>query len=277
MLCLVFTISSFGVTAQQYSGLAANIPSWQEDFRKLKKSPALSKLEEIRARTAPDYFNNLYGAKSRYAKREGNTLRTAADCGNYVCSATPLPVTLISFKGERIDANHAGLTWETSSETNNAGFDIERSLTAAATFEKVGYVDGGGTISKEKSYAFSDLNSNENISYYRLKQLDYDGTFEYSRIIAVNGFKELLSLITVPNPGTQNNTFFQVSGNDSSGEIDLTILNVKGRIIYQNQRFKTKNDKKISLAGFPKLTSGLYVAKIISAGQQSTVSFVISE
>ncbi len=253
------------------------MPEWQTKFAKLKKTPVQEKVEEIQARTNPEYYDKLYGAKSVLVKHELAAMRTAVVCGKYVCGAGPLPVTLISFTGKRTDANHVGLTWETSSETNNAGFDIERSLTAAANFEKVGYVDGGGTVSTDKNYAFFDQNSSENISYYRLKQLDYDGTFEYSRIIAVNGFKELLSLITIPNPGTQNNTFFQVSGNDSSGEIDLTILDIKGQVLYKNQQFKVKSDRQISLARLPKLTAGLYVAKIISADQQSTTSFVIRD
>ncbi|WP_170983007.1 T9SS type A sorting domain-containing protein [Dyadobacter frigoris] len=88
---------------------------------------------------------------------------------------------------------------------------------------------------------------------------------------------QIFRTILIPNPGTQNNTFFQVSGNDSSGETDLTILDIKGQVLYQNQRLKVKTDKQISLAKFPKLTAGLYVAKIISAGQQSTASFVIRD
>lgn len=277
MIWLVLTVSLSGVYAQTSFYTVTKMPERKTEFAKLQKTAGQEKFEKIRALTTPEYYDRLYGAKSVLAKREGATLRTAVTCGNYVCSAAPLPVTLIFFKGERINASHVGLTWETSSETNNAGFDIERSLTAAVNFEKVGYVDGGGTVTKDKIYAFSDLNPSENISYYRLKQLDYDGAFEYSRIIGVNGFKELLSLITIPNPGTQNNTFFQVTGNDASGEIDLTILDIKGQVLYKNQRFKVKNDRQISLARLPKLTAGLYVAKIISADQQSTTSFVIRD
>ncbi|MEO6686736.1 MAG: T9SS type A sorting domain-containing protein, partial [Dyadobacter sp.] len=153
----------------------------------------------------------------------------------------------------------------------------ERSFTGAANFEKVGFVDGGGTSVKDKTYGFSDPNASENITYYRLKQLDYDGTFEYSRIVAVMGFKEILSFITIPNPGTQNSTFFQVKGNGVSGEVDLTILNIKGQIVYRNEHLKIKTDNQISLARLTKLAAGLYVAKIISADQQTTASFVIRD
>lgn len=277
MIWLVSAVSLSGVYAQTYLHPVTKVPEWKRKFAELKKTPVQEKVEEIQSRTTPEYYDKLYGAKSILAKHKSAAMRTAIACDKYICSAAPLPVTLISFKGERIDAKRVGLSWETSSETNNAGFDIERSLTAAANFEKIGYFDGGGTVSTDKNYAFFDPNPNENISYYRLKQLDYDGTFEYSRIIAVNGFKELLSLITIPNPGTQNNTFFQITGNDTSGEINLTILDIKGQIIYKNQRLKIKNDNQISLTRFPKLTSGLYVAKIISAGQQSTASFVIRD
>ncbi|WP_159467041.1 T9SS type A sorting domain-containing protein [Dyadobacter sp. 3J3] len=277
VLYLVFAISPFGVYAQTFSHSVMKIPEWKTNLVKLIKLPVQEKLEEIRARSTPEYYAKLYGVNGILAKREGVVLRTAEICGKYVCSVTPLPVNLISFKGERIDASRVGLTWETSSETNNAGFEIERSLTGTIDFEKVGFVDGGGTVAKNKTYAFSDLFSNENVTYYRLKQLDYDGSFEYSRIIAVNGFRELLTFITIPNPGTQNNTFFQIAGNDASGEIDLTILDSKGQVLYKNNRLKVRNDKQIALGRLPKLTAGLYIAKIICAGQQSTASFVIRE
>ncbi|MEO6687124.1 MAG: hypothetical protein ABIN24_14235, partial [Dyadobacter sp.] len=131
MMYLVLTIAPFGVYAQNSSHTVTKIPEWKTNLVESIKLPFQEKLEEIRARSTPGYYTKLYGINSIQSKREGLALRTAEVCGKYVCSVTPLPVTLISFKGDRTDANHAGLSWETSSETNNAGFEIERSFTGA--------------------------------------------------------------------------------------------------------------------------------------------------
>ena len=97
---------------------------------------------------------------------------------NYV----KLPVTLVSFEGKSAN-NQTKLAWKTTSETTNKGFEIERSADAR-TFEKIGFVDGNGDTRETKVYHFIDL-SPFATTYYRLKQLDYDGKSEYSKVIAV--------------------------------------------------------------------------------------------
>ncbi|PSL25143.1 T9SS type A sorting domain-containing protein [Dyadobacter jiangsuensis] len=106
-----------------------------------------------------------------------------------------LPVTLVKFDARRM-SNGNELTWKTTSETNNKGFEIERSADAR-TFEKIGFVDGSGDSKENQFYHFTDLNP-LTIGYYRLKQLDYDGKFEYSKVIAVKAAKGVIKMY--PNP-----------------------------------------------------------------------------
>jgi photosystem II stability/assembly factor-like uncharacterized protein len=92
-----------------------------------------------------------------------------------------VPVEITSFTGASSN-DVVVLNWITSTETNNKGFEIERSQTE---WEAIGFVQGYGTTVQDHSYSFSDKNLNPGIYYYRLKQIDFDGTFKYSNVIEV--------------------------------------------------------------------------------------------
>lgn len=115
---------------------------------------------------------------------------------------SPMPVTLVSFEVKPGSESSAVLNWKTSEETNNAGFDIEMSADAR-NFTKVGFLEGGGStkVVREYQYAVKHLQSGR--YYFRLKQLDYDGKFEYSQIRAMElkVAKELLSVYPNPTSG----------------------------------------------------------------------------
>ena len=100
-----------------------------------------------------------------------------------------VPVELVSFIGNVIN-NEVQLNWTTATELNNLGFEIERSLTPSLSkgegeWVKIGFVNGFGTSSEVHTYLFADKNPITGKSYYRLKQLDFDGTFEYSNVIEI--------------------------------------------------------------------------------------------
>ncbi|MGN7886850.1 T9SS type A sorting domain-containing protein [Dyadobacter sp. 22481] len=120
-----------------------------------------------------------------------------------------LPVTLVSFEG-KTEKNQTKLTWKTTSETNNKGFEIERSADAR-TFEKIGFVDGSGDTKDDQFYHFTDL-SPLATCYYRLKQLDYDGKFEHSKVIVVRAGKAVINIY--PNPAQTELTVEGTGGND---------------------------------------------------------------
>ncbi len=119
-----------------------------------------------------------------------------------------VPVELVAFNAKLI-ANEIELTWATATETNNFGFDIERltsSNTATSAWEKIGFVKGHGTTTEPKSYSFRDnvraLAGATTVSY-RLKQLDLDGAFEYSKVVEINlttGLTSFSLAQNYPNP-----------------------------------------------------------------------------
>lgn len=95
----------------------------------------------------------------------------------------PMPVTLVSFNA-RAEDSIVRLEWRTTSETNNAGFYIERSANGFH-WEDIGFVDGNATTSAVKDYTFRDEQPVAGLNYYRLRQIDFDGTTERSRVVAV--------------------------------------------------------------------------------------------
>ncbi len=94
-----------------------------------------------------------------------------------------VPVELTSFSAN-VSGSNVNLKWSTATETNNKGFYIERSADAK-NFVAVGFVDGNGTTTRINSYSFADKNIAVGKYNYRLKQVDFDGTYEYSDIVEV--------------------------------------------------------------------------------------------
>jgi uncharacterized repeat protein (TIGR01451 family) len=110
-----------------------------------------------------------------------------------------LPVTWLSFNG-RTERGGNYLTWSTASEVNNDYFEIQRSIDGQS-FEVIGYVQGNGTISTQSNYALIDDKPFNGYNYYRLRQVDFDGTDDFSRTIVINTTGEGFgSLKVFPNP-----------------------------------------------------------------------------
>ena len=96
---------------------------------------------------------------------------------------SPLPVELLSFKGVAKE-NYNQLNWITASEINNSGFEIERSA-SGFDWEKIGFLKGAGNSSTTKIYSYEDKNLGADLYYYRLKQIDFNGKFEYTKTISI--------------------------------------------------------------------------------------------
>ncbi len=111
-----------------------------------------------------------------------------------------VPVELISFSVS-VSGSNIELNWQTATETNNSGFEIERSLDNL-NFSEIGFVPGSGTTTEPMNYNYSDNSVGSGKYYYRLKQVDYDGSFDYSNVVYVEiGLPSEFSLEqNYPNP-----------------------------------------------------------------------------
>jgi len=166
---------------------------------------------------------------------------------------TILPVTLVSFNGTSKNGQNM-LTWNTSSESNNKGFQIERSADAR-DFQMVGFVDGNADSREAKVYHFTDSDAPAT-SYYRLKQLDNDGKFEYSRVIVIKADSAELSIY--PNPAQD---YLTVCGVGQKQQ--LLIIDKNGRIILKREIVEKEQ------IGISKLTCGIYT--IVIGGQSRSL------
>jgi hypothetical protein len=97
--------------------------------------------------------------------------------GGTICSGA-LPVTLSAFNSS-VNKNNVHLSWTTETEINNSGFKIERMNTKENQWKEIGFVSGNGTTNEPKNYSFEDKKLKTASYKYRLKQMDYNGNFEY--------------------------------------------------------------------------------------------------
>jgi hypothetical protein len=139
-----------------------------------------------------------------------------------------VPVELVSFNAA-ITGNTVNLTWQTATETNNKGFDIER--LSGTTWVKTGFVSGKGTTSEVNNYSFSDKVSGSGKISYRLKQIDFSGKISYSKEVEVsyNGPGAYSLSQNYPNPFNPSTTIKFALAFDSN--VKLTVYNITGQVV----------------------------------------------
>ena len=117
-----------------------------------------------------------------------------------------VPVELTSFTAS-VQSAVVSLNWTTATETNNQGFEVQRKA-KDSEFEKIGYVPGFGTTTETKSYSFTDSKISSGIYSYRLKQIDFDGSYEYSPEVEIQVTTPLVFSLeqNYPNPFNPSTT-----------------------------------------------------------------------
>ncbi len=194
--------------------------------------------------------------------------------------ASLLPVELIYFKGNKIEEN-AILEWKTASEENNDYFEIQvakgEEALQAGTFETLGRVEGNGTTVEEQLYTYLDTEKfKSGIRYYRLKQVDFDGAYEYSDIISIE-FEEKpeLDLHVYPNPvvaGDVPNVYFELP---ITSEVDFILTDVTGRVLKRIKRTFEPGSITISIEMDKNLAPGIYYLSGILGGTKEVVTKIV--
>ena len=175
---------------------------------------------------------------------------------------TVIPVELTSFAATT-DNRNVTLNWSTATELNNSGFQVERS--SGSAYEVVGFVAGSGTTTEVRNYNFVDQNVNAGTYSYRLKQVDFDGTFEYSNAIEVEvlGVKEFALGQNYPNPFNPSTTI-----NFSLAEptfVRLAIYNLLGEEVeVLKNEYMNAGSFNVSFDA-SSLPSGMYLYKVETA------------
>ncbi len=187
-------------------------------------------------------------------------------------SATPLPITLVRFAGERVNegtgehTEEVRLTWVTASEINNKGFEVEMSENGLA-YQKIAFVEGRGTSNAPINYQLTTINQNE--GYYRLKQVDFDGTFSYSPVVFVEGMAG--KVVVYPNPSKGVFTISTQSPLTPEGG-KVRLFNVQGIEV----PFKMEGNKiTISPLGLGAFPAGVYFLHTVVAGKAKVTKVVV--
>ncbi|RIJ36899.1 T9SS type A sorting domain-containing protein [Pontibacter oryzae] len=184
---------------------------------------------------------------------------------------TPLPVELSSFTGKATQSNIA-LTWTTASEENNERFEVERS-TDGKRFIKIGEVKGAGNSSVQRKYTFSDIAPEKDVNYYRLKQVDFDGHFEYSKIIETRfkGKATASEMMVYPNPVIDND--IRVALQTSDGAV-LQIINQNGKSVYTQQLPAGMREVRLTVSEL-NIPKGLYYVSLQQPTGKQTQKLLI--
>lgn len=174
------------------------------------------------------------------------------------CTPIVLPIELTSFSGKPYGKSNI-IEWSTASEINNDYFTVEKS-NDGIDFEILTTVKGAGMSSETKNYVVTDQNPFSSITYYKLKQTDYNGKFTYSDIIAIENSYEGHAVSNIyPNP-TNSDIYFDFF-TPTSGAINIQVLDYTGRIVLEENvtvvEGKTNLNTKIG-----ELSKGIYSLKV---------------
>ncbi len=197
-----------------------------------------------------DYFLEVYWRITT----NGGDIFDSDNGANYKASFSVniLPVDLTSFSANS-EKNQVTLNWQTAQEINNDFFQIERKTIQNQEWEIIGKEQGEGNSEITVRYSFTDTKPANGLNYYRLKQTDFDGQFEYSEMVSVE-IRNTISIDVFPNPTASELTI--VTPNDfTKGEIRL--FDAMGKMVLSNsineRNYLNLND----------LNSGIYFFKVL--------------
>lgn len=180
-----------------------------------------------------------------YTVQVNNRLLPSLTLQSNPLSTGALPVRLIAFSGKSTLQGNI-LSWITTQESENNGFSIERS-TDGKSFESIGFIEGKGNTNTDYTYNFLDQIAIP-LTYYRLKQIDWDGSYNYSKIISV---ESELAIQVYPNPSQG-----KLKVESSLANQSLRLLTHQGKILFEKPMLPSQ---VIDTSGYPK---GLYILMI---------------
>jgi murein tripeptide amidase MpaA len=178
-----------------------------------------------------------------------------------------VPVELASFTATALE-NSVELNWITSSELNNSGFEIQRKTVGDnSQWTKIGFVDGNGTTTEPIAYSFLDKNPSKGINLYRLKQIDFDGSYKIFNSVAVN-FNPPINFVLEHNyPNPFNPTTVISWQSPIGGHQTLKVYDVLGNEVATlvneyREAGSYKIEFNVAQVSRPELSSGIYLYKL---------------
>ncbi len=155
-----------------------------------------------------------------------------------------------------VEGNNINVHWTTASETDNMGFELERS-TDAINFERIEWIEGQGNSSVSTDYKYIDTNVNEDVVYYyRVKAIETSGKEEYSPVVSASLGGDAIGVQVFPNPISQYNESLSLVA-ISDGNSQIEIFNESGQLVISHQ-FSTRKGEIINFP-MPSLAAGMHI------------------
>jgi hypothetical protein len=180
-----------------------------------------------------------------------------------------VPVDLFKFAAKPTENGNL-LDWATASEHNNSRFEIERAENAT-DFERIGEVKGSLNSNSLNTYSFLDKNPLLGINYYRLKQVDMDGTFMYSKTLSVSNIKDEKDAHIFIHPNPASDVLVVQSLTDNTVNKTVELINLQGKVIQSKTLFQGST---MCLFDLQTVYAGTYFVKIVD-GQQTKVTKIV--
>lgn len=211
---------------------------------------------------------NVYYLRIIHNNVGGNSWR--APYRFHFTPATPLPLELLSFSG-LANQKEVNLFWTTMNESGTANFDIERSDNAFH-FDKIGSIPAKVQNANTNSYTFTDGDAQPGMNYYRLKMIDLDGSFTYSKQISIVLKREVAAISLFPNPASTELTLQFESA--TKEELSVMIYNAMGQTLLHQDFLPEAGFNQIKL-DVSSLSQGLYFMEIRQGEMAEKVKFAV--
>lgn len=183
-----------------------------------------------------------------------------------------LPVTLLDFVG-LLKSHNVVLDWKTSFESNSSGFEIERSYDGAS-FTKIGFVKAAGNSNILRRYTFTDREITQVNNYYRLKQVDLDGKFIYSKVIVINNVVTTGIPFTLLNNPVHSSIDIQF-GEAGVGKVQLRFTDISGKLIKLWSGEKVTNRRVRIDISDRNLSKGVYILHATVNGKEYSEKVIV--
>jgi hypothetical protein len=184
-----------------------------------------------------------------------------------------VPVELTSFTGAFV-GNDVQLKWATATELNNRGFEIQRSINGS-DFATIAFVEGFGTTTEQKQYSFTDRNVTTRVNHaYRLKQIDFDGTFDYSQVVNLGYTLPVAFALEQNYPNPFNPTTNIIYSVPVKSNVTLDVYNLIGQKVVTLFEGEVEAGKHTAQFNASTMSSGMYFFKLTAVGENgSQVNF----
>lgn len=169
-----------------------------------------------------------------------------------------VPVEMVFFNAN-MDDNRIVLNWQTASEVDNEGFEVQKS-SDGKSFEELHFVNSTRS-SGIKNYRYVDNYPVAGINYYRLKQMDFNGNFEYSEIISVRNNNKVSPISLYPNPISVNELVNVFVDSEMSSEARVRVYSISGAVITTNRHFLNEGLNKLRIQTSD-LAEGIYIISV---------------